>query len=682
MEVGGHGRLRTFARIGDAARHRGGMSGICVRGSQTAHRVSLRRGHGIDGMRLTRVGEHRGSGGHRQRALGHFQRVLATGGVVVVVRSAHIDRLRAYMGERRDGGGPVSFNVVIVLAVPDGRVGHIAGSGRSSVSRAIIHMREVRRTGHHHLQGSRGDLQPTVLGNHKGDTAIGEISTAIMEIFRFQMHGIHTGISAVQRERAIGALELCIRVKRVRGSPSVAGDRVVVAVIHTSVLVTGDGHRDVLRERSNGQITVHWRGKRHIEVVVRVGELRSGKTHVRGTLVRAHRCGVATEREVVLGIKRARIGFAIVTSHRATYHALLGSVIDLGVVVTGDGHRDSSLLHFQRAGHCGDVVVVSVGASIERIDEIIGGGARKGLATGHVIRNTLTRNKAILAHVHRTVGQRGTVVILGSTFGSHLDIALVHLQGAINGGTEGVAVGHHVVAVLHLVARHLVRRLAGIGLGTTDGGNQLVAIRQGCAICSVSCRHSIAVFSIVNDRVACIRQRRTVVESLTRPSRNLNLIRNWRDGHGAVRHLEGHVREVRSIFVSEVAREQTHGGRTYHRAGGEGITCIFEFCIRVERIGGTPFIALDGMGLAIIHFAVGMTDNGHHHRIGSRNGQRTRNCLNVIVACLSILFQHVWYSSECILAATHCRLRTCDIAVQRILFADEAITADGDLMVG
>ena len=287
LEVRGHGSLRALARIGDAARHRGGVRGGIIRSSQTAHRV-LRRSHGIDGVGLTRVGEHRGSGGHRQRALGHFQGVLATSRVVVVVRSAHIDRLRAHMGERRNGGGPVSFNVVIVLAVSDGRVGHIAGSSRSGVSRAVIHMREVGRAGHHHLQGGRRDLQPTVLGNREVNLIIVEVRVDVHELACQQVHGIHTRIGANQVQRGVAAGEVGrIVIECIVAAERIAGHGVAVAVIHAGVLVTGDGHINVFGVRLDNQVAgigLHRELCRHI---VAIGIQHNGRTRD-GILIRTH----------------------------------------------------------------------------------------------------------------------------------------------------------------------------------------------------------------------------------------------------------------------------------------------------------------------------------------------------------------------------------------------------------
>ena len=188
-------------------------------------------------------------------------------------------------------------------------------------------------------------------------------------------------------------------------------------------------------------------GQHHIALVDRQAAVGHNKLNVRevGALVREvrsgqpHRVGVRVSALHFRGSAVREVGFLIqrvADRHVVALRGLLGSIILLGSRVARDRHR-----HFgrdrrdcQRTIFSLDLVVVRLRALVQRVGERVLALANVRLASRHVIRRTLTFNKALVftsACGHFFLRQRRAVVDLLIRSGSQRHRARVDLEPAV-----------------------------------------------------------------------------------------------------------------------------------------------------------------------------------------------------------------------------------------------------------
>ena len=117
------------------------------------------------------------------------------------------------------------------------------------------------------------------------------------------------------------------------------------------------------------------------------------------------------------------------------------------VVIVGGavGHhrnlvRVGSVGHRQRTIRTCDVVVGCKSAAVQRVSKGVGTAAHEGLRTRHVVGRALPTYEAARSDAHGAVGQRASIILLGTGGGGQGDLTLVNGQRAARVG-KGVVAG-------------------------------------------------------------------------------------------------------------------------------------------------------------------------------------------------------------------------------------------------
>ena len=359
--------------------------------------------------------------------------------------------------------------------------------------------------------------------------------------------GVVVGIGAlIQRvaERVEGFTGVSLRTGDAVGrtlahDKAVAGDGDLVLDQSRAVvgLVSGGGgQRDRALRDGHGAVFNNLEG--HVgEVLVDVRELLGLEPHVGlagvGTL--------GTRRTLESKVDTRLSTIQVVGSDAVDSDALddiasrnvLSAVVQLGIRVALDLNNNSLLVrgHLEGALGFGDGVVVGVSALVQRVGERVVALAHHSLKTSDVEGRALTLDKAVAGDSDFIVGQRRTVIRLGSVGGGQGDGTLGDFQIARLGG-NGKLCGH-VVA----------RRVSHLG-----GANDKVAIGTSVRSLDLSSQAGNGVLDVVDRELvghkAGSNMLLAVVGSGGGFSLDLNLILRFTVGDGQC------ARVLRQVIVS------------------------------------------------------------------------------------------------------------------------------------
>ena len=335
--------------------------------------------------------------------LSHLQRVLARGGVVVRMCGAHFHGLRAHLRDARHRGAP---RCTVVLAIFDDDAAVVAadnarGRGRRMQLGAVIDLRQrtAARAGQRDV-GRRNRKRASL--HRDGVVRIGGGSGRYRE-------GVGAYVLTRGTCHRVGRVDA---VRRLAGHcGGVGGGIAAVVVIYLRVVIGGDGDGHLV----DGQRTVgsvHGELRRHVVVA---GILHDGRTR--------NRVGVSAGVGLAHAGRQSADG-VLMSVHRETQRLEAGNRFRRTVVIVGGavGHHRNLILvgavgHRQRAIRRCDGVVAGKSAAIQRVGEGVVAAAHEGLRTRHVVGRALPTYEAARSDAHGAVGQRVTVVLLGSTSG-------------------------------------------------------------------------------------------------------------------------------------------------------------------------------------------------------------------------------------------------------------------------
>ena len=205
----------------------------------------------------------------------------------------------------------------------------------------VIRLR-IRMAFDGHRQCGLVDRQLAVRHHRKG--YILKVGVVVAELARSQSHevraciGLRQGRGAARADHFGGVEQTaCTRGR-------VATDRMRLRIVSRRVCITGD--RDGHRSRGDGLETIrHIEGHR-AEIRIRVGELVGREVHVRRAHSRSGRRRHTAEREIVRGVQRGLLVVDLDARHLVARHCVGGAVIHITVVITHNGHRHRSRVHF------------------------------------------------------------------------------------------------------------------------------------------------------------------------------------------------------------------------------------------------------------------------------------------------------------------------------------------------
>ena len=616
---GGHAALR---RIGDTAvdyhspsRRTGRL--VCI--SPALHRI------GVAVLSLTGIGQVGGTCRDGHRAFGNGQIVVAEGILIIVVGGLYIDRRRTHIGSLRNIAIPIG-------AVVGGAVGkrgtcHVACGRGGVLTTTVIHLRDVCRTGHRHHGGSLVDGHITVLNDSERHRS-SEIGVRIGELVlcscrrTFQAHIRRTDIGTGHGS-GIGTCKGGIGVERVGARPSIAGSGIGITVIQVGEVITRDVHRNSIRHRRNGQLTVcHL--ERRVVIAVVVGELTLRQVHVGCTFIGAGDRGVTTEGEVILGVG-ITITQVIGKGNVIALGRLLTTIVNFGFLLTGNIDGNVLLVHRQRAGHRSDVVVIRQSTIFERIGEGVGRRTRSRLRTRDGVCSTLIRHKAVARNSDISLcilRKSGAVVVFAIRSRGQRDITFGNGQRTVNRVAEGVAVGHVLIAMFHLIGGHAVGSLAVVGAAAFHCGGQRITFFQ----------------HILRIGIGILGQSRTVVFLTVIISGDHNRRGDRVDGQCTRGHHKRNLVVKVVVVVGEIRHAQRHGiGSCLHaRSGLMSISAIIRNVrFMIKRIADVRHcIARHRLRPTVVGLGVRGTHDCHGHHIRRVHRQGAEDLGRVIIGFL------------------------------------------------
>ena len=335
--------------------------------------------------------------------LSHLQRVLARGGVVVRVRGAHFHGLRAHLCDARHRGAP---RCTVVLAVFDDDAAVVAadnsrGRGRRMQLGAVIDLRQ--------RAAARAGQRDVGRRNRKRARLHRDIVVRVVARRRSHCDGIGSHVLTSGPSHRVGRVDAVRRLAGYCGG--VGGGIAAVVVIYLRVVIGGDGDGHLVDgQRAVG--SVHGELRRHVVVA---GILHDGRTRnrvgVRAGIGSAH-AGRQSADGVLMSVHREAQRLETGNRFRRTVIIVCGAIGHHRDVVWGGtiGYR-------QRTIRTCDVVVGRKSAAVQRVSKGVVAAAHEGLRTGHVVGRALPTYEAARSDAHGAVGQRVTVVLLGSTSG-------------------------------------------------------------------------------------------------------------------------------------------------------------------------------------------------------------------------------------------------------------------------
>ena len=250
---------------------------------------------------------------------------------------------------------------------------HTFGAAEAVVRerRSVVLFAVARRGDGDGLFGDGGDGESAV---HNGEHDVRKVLARIREVAGDDAHRVLADVRALRRPRRslrFGDVLLHVVERVVRRHGLVAGDGVLLSVIHGGAGFLGDGDGNFLGDRIDLQIAVHHNDLDVAVVLGRDREVILRQTHVVLAGVRALRFR--------LGAFLQRDGNGLLADvRRVARDGLLAAVIDPGVMVAGDGdsHFVGVRRDRQRAGLIGRQFIVAAGqrAALEpdggRIDDV------------------------------------------------------------------------------------------------------------------------------------------------------------------------------------------------------------------------------------------------------------------------------------------------------------------------
>ena len=336
---------------------------------------------------------------------------------------------------------------------------------------------------------------------------------------------------------------------------------------------------------------------------------------------------------------------------------LLRTVVLDRLVKHGDRHLAGRDL--QCALNFLDIVVAGLRAARQCIGERVGRVAGIKLATRHIVRSTLTVCKAVATYRHRAAGQRSAVIGLAVVCRGQRHVTSVNAQLTVNGRREGVVGGHIRGTAHHLVASHHIGDSIHVRHSAFHRGGQHITIQQ-YARCVGK---------------AVVGQRHTVVLLILGVCRDSDRGRNLRDGLVAVRHREGHIREVCTI-VGELTLRQSHIGGIDIRPCSRGCAAECDTRLRIETVVAGEVVTRRGVRLTVIDMCAGMTSDSHCHAAKRVDGEHARCQGNgVVVGHIGCPVHNLIGAGE--RAGVRTGIGTCgDIADGPSMTADEVVSSN------
>ena len=554
--------------VGTAA-HARLAAGECVGGTLASHKARLlsqRRGavHQRDTVvSLRQVGRL-----ERDRTLGDAQGEGGIHAVVVRARGAGNHVQRAEVRDRRDIGGEGAAAVNAVGHRRSAGAVYRAGAARATQrSSVILLLKLARQRDDQGIAGGNRQLAVRHVERHRA-----EVRIVVRELRGGELHvrGTHIGTSRCGIA-AVG--EVGHVVERIGDVHVVAAHALLGAVIDLRGRMAGDGHCHV--DRVDGLVAVRHVECHRGEVRVVVDEHRTRKTHLGlavgiGTL---HHIGSGCLSRSVEG----EVGFVVQRTadarHRVAAHAMLTTIVRRCILSSHDGHR-----RIDR----GDGLVAVRHVERHRAEVRVGVGELSG-SEAHVrgagIRAFRRNHTALQSGTNRRREREVTTCIQRSAVRG---VEARHrMLGAVISRCIGVALDRHrridwrdgLITIRHMEDN-------GSEVRVHVGEHRIGETHISLAVCIGAFHHigsrgfSRAAEGEVGSRVKRVADFDFVAGDCMRGSVIVGGIVMAGDGHHhlfrrsdslvAVRHIEGHLVEIRRIRVGELSGSEAHVRGAHH----------------------------------------------------------------------------------------------------------------------
>ena len=484
-------------------------------GAAAAGCNSLRKGQAFNAAREAAHGLHAAVVGgrsavRRQRHFGrfHFQRTVDDHKLnicKVAVRVREVCRLQAHVVRSgiRSLDGLVAAELEVALGVQRAADAGNGVSGNGMFAAVICLFAAVPGDRDGHLVGHRGHRQGAF---NLADVVVVGLGAVFKRVSERVLAGALFRLAA---GHVIGRAFAVNEPVAANGNGAVCQRLTVI-----DLLAVRACQRHV--ELSNLQLAVNDHEFNVREVGAVVPEVLRRQLHRIASGIGSRDGRVAAEGEITFCVQR------IADHDVIACHGLLFSVVFFASAVFRDRNRNlvGILVHGQGAFNRCNVIVVGLGAIVQRIGKGVVAAALRGLATRHGIGRAFAVSEPVAANGNGVVLQGVTVIGLAIRRARQGDFALRNLQRAVNDDEFNVReVGAVVLEVSRFQAHLMASGVCCLNGGVAGEQDVLLGIQRVAALEGIAGNDML--FAVILRAAAVLRDR------------NSNLIGHRRNGQGA-----------------------------------------------------------------------------------------------------------------------------------------------------